>query len=125
MIERADQQPKPLRPAIARLYGADPWCGESAMFRVEKPPVRWLLSWSGNWFFAYLSDKLWRICIANAMGTARELVLAASYSRFAPEPSPRLNECFELLVNPALLDFRPKFERAIGNTLSRGGHSRR
>ena len=60
-----------------------------------------------------------------AMRAGRKLVLTASYSRFAPESSPRLNGHFELLVGPALLDLGAKFERATGNKLSRGGHSRR
>jgi hypothetical protein len=48
-------------------------------------------------------------------------VFAASYSKVCPEPFPRLNGYFELLVGPALLDLGPKFERATGNELSRMG----
>ena len=55
------------------------------------------------------------------MRARRKLVFAASYSKVCPEPFPRLNGYFELLVGPALLDLGPKFERATGNELSRMG----
>ncbi len=68
--------------------------------------------------YCHRSFRCMSFCSGNGGGAQacahRELI------KVCPESSPRLNGHFELLVGPALLDLRPKFERATGNTSSAG-----
>jgi hypothetical protein len=49
LMERAEEATS--LPSIHEVHGVDTWCGESGMFWIDKPPVRWVLSWSGGRFF--------------------------------------------------------------------------